>query len=475
MQILSPCHEIFDLGPGQRRLTVLAFPRYYRRGEGWATTVEALRAGESPWLAEAAEGVHTLRVRRDGLALCSHLGHDLAFRLRGIVALTQDGTESEAVAVDLAKWAVDLSGLGLGMVAWTHASGARYEVRYVADQVLDRLILTDDLRAAIRAKLPARAARFGLAFDCSMPPGLRRFVDGADEMDHDTDRPIEMRAGTIRQQLVPSSVVDPRAAADALDRGWRERWRYRGGRLLQTLPIEALDAAAELRTTVVYQQGVDGYSGCTDAWIEATSGKADYNSGASAYAWIGFYQASSERRNLIRFDLSALSGVTAVASATLEFYVYDDWFSTGVTVKTARLLREWNEGTKDSATAGTGEATWNSAKHNQVAWTTAGADSLNNDRTAFSATMAWTSTENEFKSLNVQAWAEDWLVDGSPNYGMLVAGVNNAELDLVRSREYASASLRPKLTIDYSQGGEFDGRGLARSMPLGMPRGMHGR
>ena len=491
---IAPYADLADLGPGRRQARILSYPRYYRAGERWGVTVEGFTRADAPWVARATEGVHTLAVRRDGLCLCTHRGHELALRLRGIVALAdvaqppaavpaQRGAAEphELLAIDLssAAWRLDTARLDLGVVAWEHDSGARYEVRYVADGVHDRLVLTDDLRRLIRARLPAGAARFGLAFDCTMPAALRRLVDGREETDHDTESPIEMlgdvvggaSAPRVRQRLSPFFLPDPRAASDAEGAGWRERWRFRNGILVQTVPVDALDAAAELRTSITYQEGVDGYSGCTDANLYYGSW-ATYNAGATAEVTLGQGTSGDMRHFLIRFDIG-LTGVAAVNSATLSLYA-----STTANLPAdfgfARVLRSWGEGVHDCVPATSGECSWNCYAYPST-WTTAGCESVGNDRVALSSGISVSSGAG-WKDLAVASAVTDWLVNGYANYGIVIRLVTEGSNHTFKvcTRNYASdTSLRPKLTIDYTPSGTvLDGAGLARGLSRALPRMM---
>jgi len=52
-----------------------------------------------------------------------------------------------------------------------------------------------------------------------------------------------------------------------------------------------------------------------------------------------------------------------------------------------------------------------------------------------------------------------WLVNGTPNYGVVLASDAEATADLIAldSSETATVANRPKLTIDYSTGAAYHG------------------
>jgi len=441
-----------DLPNGRRTVTLYAYPKYYRdAANAWQPTRERFRQVGTEWVAD--QGVHRLSVRADGRAILTHRGHVLTFQLRGLTSLAGTAIAGKRLAeIDLSAWTLDASAAEQGRLTWRHGDGTTYSVRYVADQVLDEFVISDERRAALKAALPPAAQRWGLDFDITLPPGLTRHVAGKQDAEHDTDRPIEMRGEGCRQRLVPAWVADPR---DATGRsGWRERWRIAGGRMVQSLPVTAVDHAKSLRTTVTYQEGVDSYSGCTDADILSNASYVDKNDGAAQAFSLGYTTgAGGEKyRYLCRFDLSAIGACSAVNSATLALYLYTYWAgSSPMAVSSARVRREWGEGTGTWSAANAGEVTWNSAKHGSVTWTTAGCGDTTNDRTATANSLSVTSTAG-WKTWNVQPWYEDFLVDGDPNYGTINISDDEGTADVAayRSRNYATASLRPTLTIDYT-------------------------
>jgi len=476
---IAPFADLTDLGPRSRRLRVFSYPRYYRAGERWGITVEAFTRAESPWVARAAEGVHALAVRDDGLCVCDHAGHRLTFRLTGLVALDAAGTPSLLSGLadlsDRAAWRLDASLMDQGIIAWEDGSGARYEVRYGADGVTDRFVLSDSFRSAVRAKLPAGASRFGLAFDCGMPPGLARRVAGREESDHDTELPIELAAPGIRQRLSPSVLRAPTLplSHDLTDPGWRERWRFSDGRLLQTLPLEALGTVGELRTSVTYQQGTDGYSGCTDARL-VSGDDANKNWGASIYHTVGRWSSGNIERSPLRFDISGIPAGSTINSATAYAYCVGIWNNGGDAVSAYMILKDWGEGNNDGVQADAGECCWNYAKYTSSAWTGCANNGTDAEAGAQdSATVSATSTWYDWDVSNAVA---DWQ-GGTANYGLVFKGneANDQHKQGFASKEDGTTSHRPKLTIDYTAGAAetLDGAGLARGMPGAMPRRMN--
>ena len=418
----------------QRRTTILAYPKFYRHPAGWRETRERFAPGTSGTLAEATEGVHTLRVGSDGTLVMGHLGGELRQRLVGIAAVNPAGEPSRILDIDLAACLVAVEG---NRVTWTHPDGYRYEVLYVADMVIDRLTIPVERFAAIRGFLPAGAVAFGPVFDFDeRGMGAEWTCDAADLAD--TAGIAWTRGGRVKQSIRPA-----RVNASDEHPGWaKRRILRRGNRLLvEAIPIEALDGPEPLvfNTTVQYQEGVSGYSGCQDVLINTAAPTTNYNT----LGWLATtYDATPfTHRTLILFDLSALSGlVGSINSATLSLYYYSTYGSGGVAAVSARVLRNWAEAT----------ATWNTYD-GANAWTTAGCDSVGNDRTATGYPVTVTGVPT-WINWDVAAWAEDWLVDADPNHGVLLR--LNSETGHSANKYYDSENgtpaNRPKLTIDYT-------------------------
>ena len=454
------CHfaDDTDLGGGKRQRTIYSHPKYYLDGNGvYQPTVEAFALqADGTWL--AAQGVHSVSAASDGTFKLLHRGATIQLKPVGFCILGADGTPANAWPVILANWALDASKAGTGTLTWTHAAtGAQFEIRYVADGFRDRLILSPAMRAAMKAKLAAGATGCGIAFQCSMPAGLTRTVAGVAQIDHNTSLPIDLKAAGNWTRMRPAFIPNP-ADKTGLT-GWQEKWRFDSatGLLWQTITTDGLDAVPELRTTVTYQQGASSYSGCTDTMmlsIGANPAYADYNYGSATGINVGSAASSSRKdRILVRFDLSALTGVTSVSSATLSLYPLAGFFygSGPVAVSTARVLVSWGEGNLNGSTATAGMCSWNSCAY-PTAWTTAGCSSLGNDRTAFANSLSVTNATQWF-NWDIGVHASSWLVYGTANYGLLLQSDNEAQDEDTQfcSRDYTGdTTLRPKLTIIYS-------------------------
>ena len=187
-----------------------------------------------------------------------------------------------------------------------------------------------------------------------------------------------------------------------------------------------------------------------------TDDAATTNFGTSIEMLIGDNSGSLNiaARIIIKFDVSSISASDTVTSAILSLFEFNAQVSDSITWDTNlnRLLRDWVEG----------EATWNiwSTGNN---WTTAGAGSDGNDRSAtISATVnldgtsadafvAWGSTAQLVSDV------QNFVDGGLSNYGWLL-NAPDAEhrggapfaLNKFRSSDYTTAADRPKLVIIHS-------------------------
>ena len=265
-----------DLGGGKHTRTIYSHPKYFLDANGkYQPTVEAFALqADGSYL--AAQGVHAVSAKSDGTFTLTHRGAVMTLKPVGFAILGADGTPTNAWPVILANWTLDATKAGTGYLTWTHApTGAQFEIHYVADGFRDRLILTPAMRAAMKVKLAAGATGCGLAFRCSMPAGLTRSVAGVAQADHNTTLPIDLKGTGNWTRMQPAYIPNP---ADKTGKGgWQEKWRFDSatGILWQTITVDGLDAVPELRTTVTYQQGASGYSGCANNWCASFSQRAN--------------------------------------------------------------------------------------------------------------------------------------------------------------------------------------------------------
>ncbi len=208
-------------------------------------------------------------------------------------------------------------------------------------------------------------------------------------------------------------------------------------------------ATASYADTVVLKQGVGGYTGATDAYIDSQS--PDSNFGSTWYMHVYMYDDAPRRSGLIKFDLTGKIPQNAVIqSAYLSLWVYqvvdmdtNDWIDVGL--YRISTYRPWVEN----------QATWNRFTSTYY-WGLPGCEHVPSDRsgTYDGSVIRFTknSQVNQYYTWNVtssvQAWYSGttnngWLVRAAAHDGAAGEGVsfNTKEGDL---------AYRPYLTINYT-------------------------
>jgi Calcineurin-like phosphoesterase/Purple acid Phosphatase, N-terminal domain len=204
------------------------------------------------------------------------------------------------------------------------------------------------------------------------------------------------------------------------------------GRLLNaTVAIVAMSCASTVRATVVtFQNGVSGYTGAVDTHIRQAA-PTSVHSGLTSVNWDGDDPPASGQDNaaLIRFDGVFGGGAgqvpigSQIASATLTYTV----FNTG----DAGIIHE-------AAVDWTGTTTWNTFG------VTAGVNVDDYGTYVNTATGSSLTTYN----IDVTPSLLVWSADPSLNKGWIILPSNADGVD-IRSSEYATITLRPKLTVNY--------------------------
>ncbi len=165
-------------------------------------------------------------------------------------------------------------------------------------------------------------------------------------------------------------------------------------------------------------------------------------------------------RSLVKFDLSSLpGGITSIDSAVVSLYYAGYYGSTGtpIPVEAYKISRSWVEGTGygTSATAGSG-ASWNTYDGTN-SWSTEGGDYESSILSTVNMPVQETPEPWGFYDWDVTSAAEDWLVNGESNYGILYKYSNEAAMlqqyyVIFLSSEVTGtyAANRPKIMITYS-------------------------
>ncbi len=438
--------DVADLGNGKRQMVIHAYPKYYRDGAEFKPAVERFEKAAAPWLAEAVQGVHRIRVKADGTLRMEHLDGAIVQRLRAIAAVNKAGRVVRRDTIDLSAWAVALDG---NRVVWTSPEGWTYEAVYTADQAITRLTIPAARQAAIRKRAPAEAFAIGPVSEWD-ESGLGPDWACAQGDAADTEGQI---AWTWRGKRVQS--IKPALVGAHPKRRIRSR---KDAQLIEAIPASALDGKAVLvfNDSVTYQQGADGYAGCADTYMSSRVGRENYNYGITTTNIIGAETTNRYFRALQRWDLTALAGNT-ISAATLSLYNSDSGTTTqSGTVQAYAVLPAntgWVQGTKNAATAGAGEACWNYKLYDTTAW--AGSVGCGTSGTDYNATQLgsgnWTDGVAGWIDIALTASVVNGWIAGA-NDGILLRAAtewSNGYFMLFVSAEGTAAN-RPKLALTYA-------------------------
>lgn len=180
--------------------------------------------------------------------------------------------------------------------------------------------------------------------------------------------------------------------------------------------------------TISAEGAISNFNAVADTFINDL--EVNNNAGGHTHVAIGTSGNGTTRRGLFRFDVSGIPSGSIVTSATFRIDVIKTpgFNDVNSDFDLLRLLADWTEGNKGSAStsgggnvgspASAGEVTWASAKHNEALWVTAGGDA----ETTASATTLITAVAEEFEwtSTGLVADVQHWIDSPSENFGWLL-------------------------------------------------------
>jgi len=205
---------------------------------------------------------------------------------------------------------------------------------------------------------------------------------------------------------------------------------------------------------MIFQDGVSpspAYAGTNDTILALDF--PDLNLGRAENVET-FWGEAERRRSLLRWDLASLPTNATIQSAVVELYRYDGDAQSAMPISLYRVTRAWVEGTGADLYPPPGYvadgATWNRAGP-ATAWTTAGGDF---DPTALSQITLPASTGNGWVRLDATAAIRAWVTGSQPNHGLLLRPLGGQyTYHYYHSRNFGTASLRPRLVVTYTVGG----------------------
>jgi len=187
---------------------------------------------------------------------------------------------------------------------------------------------------------------------------------------------------------------------------------------------------------IVLQNGRDGYDGCQDTTIDAsTPGTAH---GAETTLSLRPLPEEKALRILLRCELTGHVPADAnVKEATLYLFVTAQSGGTRAYPRVYRLVRPWSEAS----------ATWNQASSGHP-WGKAGA-AATSDRTPNWFSQGWVHKAHLWYRFDVTELVQEWVRSGR-NFGLLLQSFNDGQpLYYFASSENEIADYRPQLEIIY--------------------------
>ena len=186
--------------------------------------------------------------------------------------------------------------------------------------------------------------------------------------------------------------------------------------------------------TLVLQNGLNGYDGCTDTYVVMGSNNTQ---GLKDKLVLEGYHCPScvDQRVLIRFDLSGFPSATKISKASIALYSTDQPRPGGSTVTIHKITNAWEET----------EASWIYAKKDKL-WEKEGADFT----TDVAATYKYGEELNEWHTITITEIIQEYIQNPESNNGLLMYMEPIMHTIRYLSSQNSIQSQRPKLLIEGS-------------------------
>jgi len=184
----------------------------------------------------------------------------------------------------------------------------------------------------------------------------------------------------------------------------------------------------------VFQQGVDGYSGCEDTYVDAWNPQAN-----SAFSDKLSLRQGGVRSALIRFDIRALPAESYIQSARLVFYVRSQSGSHALPVRAYNVLQPWR----------VQEATYQRASRER-AWYKEGLNGVGRDISVDPVSSASLTSVGQRVALDVTSLAREWVSVPEHNHGVVIKAEGAVAVEYTfYSADSPQPALRPQLEIEW--------------------------
>jgi predicted phosphodiesterase len=189
---------------------------------------------------------------------------------------------------------------------------------------------------------------------------------------------------------------------------------------------------------ITLQQGVNGYLGGQDTYIDADSpdNTDHYAQTSFTVGWKQKYAA------LLRFDLSPIPAGATITRATLQLYAVG-WSGAEITLGAHAISR----------TVTLNQSTWNQAQ-NGSSWGTPGCSDTATDRRLNPESTLTTAGLDRWYSLDLTSLAQTWWNGSVPNNGVLLRATSSIAQEFsFASSEHTTYTWHPSLVIGYGGSG----------------------
>jgi len=434
--------DVEDIGGGQKRAQILAYPKYYLDNGFLVLGAEGFVRIMGGY--EARRGVHWYRVMDDGTFTYGHLRFSDSFTPLRQVTASSELQESRIPTTPPSRVMLVADN---EILHENVLPGVNRRFRYWADGLYWRHELTD----AVQAEVLKGSRFFGFEFrrerrgefNGRLAPG---YVSH-EGFDADDEAKAHLRIPELRETLgdIYRVGLNPQDVRD---------W---------------LSGKVTLNDSVTYQEGVDAYSGWEDNYLyyyHGAGNREDWNYGADDVIRVGYY-AGDWFRGLIRLDLSGIGAGATCSAAVFSFYDRNPWYryedDTKKLYAIAAANGDWVEGTEDGNPQA-GSSCWNHKAYDAespTSWagsagcSTAGTDYVDTELASALFEDGYAGWVDMTMNADGRSWLESAFGEASPN-GLIFVGTSgegdgpNTE---VYSSEYATPATRPKLTVTYTAGG----------------------
>jgi len=189
------------------------------------------------------------------------------------------------------------------------------------------------------------------------------------------------------------------------------------------------------RGNIVLQQGLDGYQGCNDTYIDKWNPQQNNAPNSKLVVRQG-----DVRSALLRFDLEAMPISSHINKAELQLYVQSSSGPHALPVQVYSLARPWD----------INEVTFQRADR-ELAWSQEGVNEPGKDRLLEPIAHGTLTDKKQWITFNIASAAQEWVTFPERNFGLVIKADGNVavEYGFVSSEWRSEPALRPNLYLDW--------------------------